>query len=1075
MHKKALSFAFALILFSSTALALSSDVAIVLGDAFQPSQNIINILNDLNLTYDSVTNSQLSQTNFSQYTLIIVQGELSTLNSKLIPLKDSNVIVLNKKVAEETWNVITTSQTSKRELKAYNKQHYILQGITIPIDDLIPVYEGFLSADIHDLIVSQAGFNKVLLNPSNSRTVLGESTSANGKQVFFGIVEANKWNLNSKTMFKNSILWIISDLDQDEDGSPNSLDCNDHDSNTYPGASEIPYDGIDQDCSGSDLADIDLDGFNSNEVGGLDCDDFNVLINPNNPDKTLNCINDAPELLTINNISVNEGDFVAIASFASDPESDALTFSINSNKFTQQFGLFVWHTTYLDSGLYEFIVKVSDGEFEDSQLVSVQVNNVNEPPLSSIISDLTWEEDSESSIDLSLYFSDNDLDELTYGIESSSNENIGIKISNNIFTFSPDKDFFGQGNVIFWAFDGAQKTISNLVTLTVTPVNDLLEFHGPIPNVEWDEDTSLIDGLNLYDYFQDIDSQLIFEVQGNNQTQVSIESGLVTFSSTKDFNGVENITITAIEDFSSIHSNVITLTIAPTDEPPIFSPLNCQTEIEEDKPYSCTLEAVDLENDTLTFSSYNENSLNCQIQDDKLTYSSHKDYNGEASCDLLVADKDGSHSLTLNVNITPINDAPRITSKNPQDIIVSIIEGNTKEFTITGEDIDSPFSTSWFINSLIKNTNSNTYTFSESPGTYKLEAILSDNEFTSKQFWNVIVGPISDFTCSEVQGYILEKDKVCNGEILNVKDSDSCCSLPGAPSFQDAKACEEISSKLKIDIDTPNENSEIELSDTIQIKLDITNDFDEEQGLDIEAHLYDLKEDESIENVEDALKLDSKESQKITLELKIPENLDVDNEYALFVKAEDSICSQQYILLNELKRQKNLIEITEFNIENELLCGETYQVTIKLQNLGSEEQDVRLSLKNSDLDITEQSPLFTLGKYNDDNDKETKELSITIPKDTQGIYELEAIASYASRTSLKKNIEVSCIEEKVQEQTLQIEDKITLNPESSQTPIEKLQSNSQEKQMSILPIILLSFNLLLLTALIVSYFLFLRE
>ena len=65
-----------------------------------------------------------------------------------------------------------------------------------------------------------------------------------------------------------------------EGGITDGTDCDDGDALAFPGASEVPYDGIDQDCSGADLTDVDADDYDADAVGGADCDDANAAISP---------------------------------------------------------------------------------------------------------------------------------------------------------------------------------------------------------------------------------------------------------------------------------------------------------------------------------------------------------------------------------------------------------------------------------------------------------------------------------------------------------------------------------------------------------------------------------------------------------------------------------------------------------------------------------------------------------------------------------------------------------------------------------------------------------------------------
>jgi hypothetical protein len=68
--------------------------------------------------------------------------------------------------------------------------------------------------------------------------------------------------------------------DADGDGYNVFEDCDDTDPSINPAASEIWYDGVDQDCDGASDYDQDGDGYDSDGHGGLDCDDTDASVNP---------------------------------------------------------------------------------------------------------------------------------------------------------------------------------------------------------------------------------------------------------------------------------------------------------------------------------------------------------------------------------------------------------------------------------------------------------------------------------------------------------------------------------------------------------------------------------------------------------------------------------------------------------------------------------------------------------------------------------------------------------------------------------------------------------------------------
>jgi hypothetical protein len=1011
-----------LVLLTGLVSAIQADVGYVLEDSSQVNSDILSSFSDLGLTHDVIRDSELASTDFSDYSVLVIVEDVDRVDK--IPFNDISTMFLDKKIAEEVWNIGSSSFSLTKKIEVDNEDSFVFDELVIPSNDEIIVYPIY-AKEIHYLSsVKEPGLEIAAVKSGTSRPIIAYKFKDNGeetiKSLFFGIVDASNWNNNAEQMFENSLSWLIGEVDQDEDGWLFSEDCNDMDPNTYPGASEVPYDGVDQDCNGDDLTDVDGDSFDAEVVGGLDCNDNDDFINPLNPNPMLNCVNDAPVISSAPiYLEYLETQFVVITVVAYDPEKDKLEYSIDDPRFSWDGNAFIWETGFNDEGTYDFVITVSDGDIDTNANVNVKINNMNRPPtLSGDISTVTWDEDSVGAqIDLNDYFLDEDGDGLEFGVEDTSEQtDVSVIINEDgRVDFSSVENFYGEDWVTFFAWDGNEKALTNQVALKVNPVNDPMTFSGNIEDLEWNEDEIFEVAILLENYFDDIDSELEYEVFGNDKIDVVITSGgIVSFYPEKDFFGSEQIYFKAKDGEFTADSNTLTLNVLDMGEPPVFAPLVCNTDLLEDVEDNCILDASDFEGDPFMFSVKKATNMKCNLDGNQLSYVSNKDYNGAASCVLEVADAlHGSSTITLQVIISPVNDAPKIISRGPKDNLINVIEGFDREFEVEAKDIDSEVNIDWIVNGDIVLENSNKFTYhSTSPGTFFLEARVSDEEFEESTYWTVIVGALGEFECSEVGGSVCSGSFVCSEPTFGMKDTNVCCLAECIPEFKDVNECDEINGELEVFIDNPNADEDLELGELFDVDLEIINNYFEDQKFDVEVHLYNVDEGESIEEVNDEIKIKDGKSEELTIELRIPEDLDVDDDYYLFVKVEDNVCNQAQVPV-DLIRADNHVVISEFMSPSNVICGEFVDVAIRVDNMGTQDQDVTVFLESFDLDVYEISEGFELEEY-DKDDRETIEFSFFIPEDVEtGDYEFEATALYGADVDVyTKQIFVECKETK---------------------------------------------------------------
>jgi len=120
----------------------------------------------------------------------------------------------------------------------------------------------------------------------------------------------------------------------------------------------------------------------------------------------------APVLNTVPNILVHEGDAVTITANATDPDGDAITYSVNDSRFTQDANIFTWQTSFDDAGVYTVTVAAKDSTLMDTQEVQVTVLDKNQPPLLQPLGQI--EAGIGDTIIIIPFASDPDGDQLTY-------------------------------------------------------------------------------------------------------------------------------------------------------------------------------------------------------------------------------------------------------------------------------------------------------------------------------------------------------------------------------------------------------------------------------------------------------------------------------------------------------------------------------------------------------------------------------------------------------------------------------------------------------------------------------------
>ncbi|EPT9250013.1 Ig-like domain-containing protein [Photobacterium damselae] len=427
------------------------------------------------------------------------------------------------------------------------------------------------------------------------------------------------------------------------------------------------------DFNGEDSFTVVVDDGN----GGTDTITVTVNVTP---------VNDAP---VGENVSAETQEETAVTGqlTATDVDGDNLTFKPGSDPTNGQVtvnpdGSWEYVPNPDFNGEDSFTVVVDDGNGgTDTITVTVNVTPVNDAPVGE---DVTAETQEETAVTGQLTATDVDGDNLTFKPGTNpANGQVTVNADGS-WEYVPNTDFNGEDSFTVVVDDGNGGTDTITVTVNVTPVNDAPV--GEDVTAETQEETAVTGQLTA----TDVDGDNLTFKPGSNPENGSVTvnpDGSWEYVPNTDFNGEDSFTVVVDDGNGGTDTITVTVNVTPINDAPVGE--NVTTETQEETAVTGQLTATDVDGDNLTFKpgSNPENGSVTVNPDGSWEYVPNTDFNGEDSFTVVVDDGNGgSDTITVTVNVTPVNDAPvgeNVSAETQEETAV------TGQLTATDADGDN--------------------------------------------------------------------------------------------------------------------------------------------------------------------------------------------------------------------------------------------------------------------------------------------------------------------------------------------------------------------------------------------------
>ncbi|MFL0860103.1 tandem-95 repeat protein [Vibrio parahaemolyticus] len=442
------------------------------------------------------------------------------------------------------------------------------------------------------------------------------------------------------------------------------------------------------------------------------------------------------------------------------------------------------------NGDAEITYTVTDGQLTDEAKVTVTVNPVNDAPTIKVdaVESITEDAVNTDTVVATLTVRDTDTpeDQLTVSLENNSNGYF-VLVGNEVKLTQAGVDAVNNDElnlkdltISASVSDGVNPTASDSDSLIVNRVNDAPTVENAIADQELSEDFATYT-IDLNDAFKDSDSALNFSVSGNSNVLVSIENGIATISPTADWNGSETLTFTATDPSGESISQTVNFTVAPVadivaDKATVVEDTSTVIKVLGNDTFEGDGKVVSL--DTNNGPANGTVSVN---PDGSVTYTPNDNYHGADSFTYIVTSGGVSESTTVNVDVTPVNDAPVAKddiATTQEDTAVTIdvlpndtdIDGDT--LRIDSASVPSDQGTVEIVDGKLVFTPAENFN-----GDAEITYTVTDGELTDEAKVSVTVNPVNDAPTIKVDAVeSITENAVSTDTVvatLTVRDTDT--------------------------------------------------------------------------------------------------------------------------------------------------------------------------------------------------------------------------------------------------------------------------------------------------------------